>query len=210
MLLFLFLLFPLAFFAECASRKFEGFPARLLFAFCGLFFAAVFCAFKYFFMPFYFITPDSFLLNFLHVLLGQILIPLAALTFVFLFLRRKESLKSRLESILPFYIGFYAVYLPFRICITPLPFPFFYLFAKPLLFLSLLLALTKTAPLLFVKTERALLPPKLFAMTIISFVLNLILPAGIEALWITGSPAFLIALLCVLAYASAVLALLKE
>ena len=201
--MFLLLLFPLAF--AMWNRAHEGAAApRFFYAFMGIFVAAVFCAYKYFFSPYYFITPDSFWRNFLHVFIEQILLPLGVLTAAFLFVCKKDKLADRLEKLFPVYAGFYAVYLPFRVLNEPLPHPAFALFAKPIFFLLMLLALNERQKVLFVPSRRAMLKTGEAAFEWFSFAVDLLMPAAVEALWLLGMKAPL-TILFVLIYAANVI-----
>ena len=207
--LFLLLSFPLCL-AIWILRS-EGRRAPCVFnAFLGILLAAVFCAYKYFFAPYYFLTPDSFFRNFIHVFFEQILLPLGVLTAAFLFVFKKDKISDRVEGLFPFYAVFYAVFLPFRILQDNLPNSAFGLFAKPILFILTLLVLSECEKSLFVPSQRAMLD-KLDAFSVwSSFVLALIFPAGFEALWVLGMNAFVTILLLGLYSAGTVLFLKKR
>jgi hypothetical protein len=208
MILFAMLLIPL-YFAYWLFEQKKPLAPFLFNAFLGLFLAAVFCAYKYFFSPYYFLTPDSFVRNFIHIELEQILLPLAVLTAAFLFVYKKDKMAVRVQNIFPFYAGFFAVYLPFRILNESLPYSAFGLFAKPVMFLLMLLLANKCQEYLFISAHRALLTAKQAVCVWTCFVLCLILPAAIEALWILGMNAFF-TIVCFLIYGgAAVLCLLK-
>ena len=185
MFLFLLLLFPLSFAVWICSKK-ESRAPYFFNAFLGLVLAAVFCAYKYFFSPYYFLTPDSFFRNFIHVLLEEIILPLAVLTAAFLFIYKKDKIASRVQNIFPFYMGFYAVYTPFRVLSGEPPYPAFALFVKPAMFLLMILILNSRQKVLFVPAQRALLSAKEAAVYWSSFVVDLVMPAAVEALWILG------------------------
>ncbi|MBR5966817.1 MAG: hypothetical protein IK015_11945 [Treponema sp.] len=185
MILFLLMLFPLSFAVWICSKK-EPKAPYFFNAFLGLFLAAVFCAYKYFFSPYYFLTPDSFFRNFIHIFLEEILLPLAVLTAAFLFIYKKDKIASRIQSIFPFYMGFYAVYTPFRVLSGEPPYPAFALFVKPAMFLFMVLVLNSRQKVLFVPAKRALLSAKEAAIYWASFVVDLLMPAAVEALWILG------------------------
>ncbi len=198
MYLFLLLLFPGCLAIWILSK--EGPKSVCLFnAFLGFILAAFFCAFKFFFAPFYFLTPDSFIRNFIHIFLEQILLPLGVLTAAFFFVFKKDKVLERVQKIFPLYAGFYAVYLPFRILNDSLPYSAYGLFAKPILFLLMLLLLNKCQNFLFVAAQRALLTPKQALLFWFAFALGLLLPAVIESLWILGMNAFF-TVFCVLIY----------
>ena len=183
--MFLLLLFPLSFAIWICSKK-ESWAPYFFNAFLGLFLAAVFCSYKYFFSPYYFLTPDSFFRNFIHIFLEQILLPLSVLTAAFLFIYKKDKLAVRLQNIFPFYMGFYAVYTPFRVLGGQPPYPAFALFVKPAMFLLMILVLNSRQKVLFVPAKRALLSTKEAAVYWASFAVDLIMPAAVEALWILG------------------------
>lgn len=207
--LFLLLLFPLT--LAIWLRKQEGsLPAHLFNAFLGIFLAAVFCAYKYFFSPFYFITPDSFWRNLLHVFAEQIFLPLSVLTAAFLFVFKKDKLSDRLERIFPFYAGFYAVYLPFRVMNEALPHAAFSLFAKPIMYALMILTLSELQKILFVPAKRALLSVWEAAARWSSLFLALVMPAAVEALWLLGMRPFLTILFLLLYSASAALAFFRK
>ena len=189
--LFLLLLFPLT--LAIWLRKQEGsLPA------------------KYFFFLFYFITPDSFWRNLLHVFAEQIFLPLAVLTAAFLFVFKKDKLSDRLEKIFPFYAGFYAVYLPFRVMNEALPHAAFSLFAKPIMYALMILTLSELQKILFVPAKRALLSAWEAAARWSSLVVVLVMPAAVEALWLLGMRPFLTILFLLLYSASAALAFFRK
>lgn len=185
MLLFALLLIPLYFAYWLLGQK-KPLAPFLFNAFMGLLLAAIFCAYKYFFSPYYFLTPDSFFRNFIHLFLEEVLMPLGVLTAAFLFIYKKDEIKSRVQNILPLYLGFYAVYLPFKILGGDPPYPAFALFAKPAIFLLMILILNSRQRVLFVTSKRAMLGAKDAAVYWASFAVNLVAPALVEALWILG------------------------
>lgn len=209
MYLFILLLFPISFAIWICSKK----GSRALFyfnAFMGLLLAAIFCAYKYFFSPYYFLTPDSFFRNFIHIFLEEILLPLAVLTAAFLFIYKKDKIASRVQNIFPFYIGFYAVYVPFRVLSGEPPYPAFALFVKPAMFLFMILVLNSRQKVLFVPAQRALLGVKEAAVYWSSFVVDLIMPAAVEALWILGMKPPIVILFLLIYAAGTYFCLAKE
>ncbi|MBR5095575.1 MAG: hypothetical protein IK094_00525 [Treponema sp.] len=207
--LFLLLLFPISFAIWICSKK--GARAPFYFnAFMGLLLAAIFCAYKYFFSPYYFLTPDSFFRNFIHILLEEILLPLAVLTAAFLFIYKKDKIASRILNIFPFYMGFYAVYMPFRVLSGEPPYPAFALFVKPAMFLFMILVLNSREKVLFVPAQRALLDAKEAAIYWTSFVVDLLMPAAVEALWILGMKPLLTILFLLVYAAGAYFCLAKD
>lgn len=189
-MLFLCLLFPLGFLIWCRAQGFEKFPKFALIAFMGLFPSAIFCTYKYFFSPFYYLTQDSFLMNFFYYFLRQTAIPLVVLTVVFFFADGKDSVQDRLANIFPFYAGFYAIYIPFIVLCKDLPYPFFALFAEPTIYFFMLFSLPKICAKLFeTKKPDAKALKKVFL--VFALVAAILLPSVIESLWTLGVPAFL-------------------
>lgn len=186
-MLFLCLLFPLGFLIWCRAQGFEKFPKFALIAFTGLFPSAVFCAYKYFFSPFYYLAQDSFLMNFLYYFLTQAFVPLAVLTAAFLLMDGKDSLHDRLANIFPFYAGFYAIYIPFIILCEDVPYPFFALFAKPLIYFFMLASLPKICGELL-ERQRTNIKSSKKIFSIFALVAAILLPAVIESLWTLGVP----------------------
>lgn len=209
MILFLLLLFPLSFAIWICSKK-EPRAPYFFNAFMGLFLAAVFCSYKYFFSPYYFLTPDSFFRNFLHIFLEEILLPLAVLTAAFLFVYKKDKIASRIQNIFPFYMGFYAVYTPFRVLCGHPPYPAFALFVKPAMFLMMIFVLNSRQKVLFVPAKRALLSPSEAAVYWPSLVIGLLMPAAVEALWILGMKPFLTILFLLIYAAGACFCLVSD
>ena len=209
MKLFLLLLFPLSFAIWICSKK--GPRAPFYFnAFLGVLLAAIFCAYKYFFSPYYFLTPDSFFRNFIHIFLEEILLPLSVLTAAFLFIYKKDKIASRVQNIFPFYMGFYAVYMPFRVLGAEPPYSAFALFVKPAMFLFMILVLNSRQKVLFVPAQRALLSAKEAAIYWSSFAVDLLMPAAVEALWILGMKPPLTILFLLIYAAGAYICLKKE
>ena len=209
MIIFALLLFPLYFSYWLFEQK-KPFAPFLFNAFMGLFLAAVFCAYKYFFSPYYFLTPDSFWRNFIHILLEQIVLPLGVLTAAFLFVFKKDKMDDRVKNVFPFYMGFYAVFLPFRILGANPPYSAFALFVKPAMFLLMLMAFNSRQKLLFVPAKRALLSLKEAALCWLSLALGLLMPAAVEALWILGMKPPLTILFLLIYAAGAYFCLKKE
>ena len=206
--LFLLLLFPLAFAIWLCSCK-ERRETCFFNAFLGIILAAVFCAYKYFFSPYYFITPDSFWRNFLHIFIEQTLLPLGVLTAAFLFIFKKDKIADRIQKIFPFYAGFYAVFIPFMVLNAALPHSAFSLFAKPIFYFLMILSAAYSERVLFVPSERALLSAGQAALLWASFAFSLLMPAAVEALWILGMKAPLTILFVLIYAASAAFCLLK-
>ena len=206
--LFLLLLFPLAFAIWMSAHEGAAAP-RFFNAFLGIVLAALYCAYKYFFSPYYFITPDSCWRHFLHIFIEQILLPLGVLTAAFLFVYKKDKLTDRLEKIFPFYAGFYAIYLPFRVLNGALPYTAFALFAKPIFYLLMLLALSERQKVLFAPSRRALLKAREAVAEWLLLAVDLLMPAAVEALWILGMNPLLTILFVLLYAASAVFCLMK-
>ena len=190
MFLFLCLLFPLGFFIWARSND-DGALRFLPSAFFGVFVSAVFCAFKFFFLPFYYLPQDSFFRNFFHIFCEYVFAPLLAMAILcFLIERRKDSF-SRFENFFPLCAGFYAIYLPFRILNGRLPIPFFLLFAKPVICFSMILAASKILVALFEKRRTNIMDnsKKIFLSCALAFAL--LFPAVLEAAWMVGANSIL-------------------
>ncbi len=201
-MLFLCLLFPLGFLIWCRAQGFEKFPKFALLAFMGLFPSAVFCTYKYFFSPFYYLTQDSFLMNFFYYFLRQTLIPLVVLTAVFFFVDGKDSVQERFANIFPFYAGFYAIYIPFIVLCKDLPYPFFALFAEPTIYFFMIFSLPKICAKLF-ETKGAETKALKKVFLVFALFAAILLPAVIESLWTLGVPAFLTVILTLVYLAGA-------
>lgn len=189
MFLFLCVLFPLGFFIWTRSNGDVLTSARP--AFFGVFVSAVFCAFRYFFLPFYYLPQDSFFRNFFYIFFGYALAPIAATAALCFLLERREHSFSRFETFFPLCAGFYAVYLPFRILSGRLPIPFFLLFAKPVMCFFMVLAASSMLVALFEKqrTNMMLTSKKIFLSCALAF--TLLFPAMLEAAWMVGANAIL-------------------
>lgn len=174
MYVFLLLLFPLAFWLLVR-------PKRLFCAGSAFFVAALVCAFRAFFM---FRAPyaGSSLIVYAARSWGTF-VALPMMVFVVFALFLRGALAARLAAFLSFALPFYAVYLPVEVLSAPVPFPPFMLFAKPMLYLLLLFALSA-----LLRRGAALGAKKAGAVLVLAFASALLsaLPAGIEALWYYG------------------------
>ncbi|MDE5580672.1 MAG: hypothetical protein K2I95_04550 [Treponemataceae bacterium] len=201
MFLFLCLLFPLGFFIWTRTNE-DGALRFLPSAFLGVFVSAVFCAFRFFFLPFYYLPQDSFLRNFFYVFCNYVFAPLLAMAVLCFLLERRGDFFSRFENFFPICAGFYAIYLPFRILNGRLPIPFFLLFAKPVICFSMILAASKILVALFEKRRTNIMDnsKKIFLSCALAF--TLLLPAVLEAAWMVGANSILTVILT-LAYLAA-------
>lgn len=182
MFLFLILLFPIGFLIWCRVQGSENFFKFLLIAFIGIVPSALFCAYKFFFSPFYYLPQDSFVLNFFYLFFTQIFVPLLVLILAFMFINKKDSIAERFENIYPFLAGFYAVFLPFRIISGTKTLPFFLLFTKPLIYFFAILAVSKI--LMSISSNRIGNSSKFSYYWALVFVV--LLPAVLESLWLIG------------------------
>lgn len=190
MFLFLCLLFPLGFFIWARSND-DGALRFLPSAFLGVFVSAVFCAFKFFFLPFYYLPQDSFFRNFFHIFCEYVFAPFLAMAVLCFLIERREDSFSRFENFFPLCAGFYAIYLPFRILNGRLPIPFFLLFAKPVICFSMILAVSKILVALFEKRRTNIMDnsKKIFLSCALAFAL--LFPAVLEAAWMVGANSIL-------------------
>ena len=172
MYVFLLLLFPLAFWLLVR-------PKRLFCAGSAFFVAALVSAFRAFFM---FRAPyagSSLIVYAARSWVTFVALPMAVFVVFVLFLR--GALAARLAAFLSFALPFYAVYLPCEVLSLPVPFPPFMLFAKPVLYLLLLFALSA-----LLRRGAALGAKKAGTVLALGAALLSALPAGIEALWYYG------------------------
>lgn len=210
MFLFLCLLFPLGFFIWTRSND-DGALRFLAPAFFGVFVSAIFCSFKYFFLPFYYLPQDSFFRNFLHIFFGYVFVPLVAMSVLCFLLERRREVFSRFENFFPLCTGFYAIYLPFRILSEKLPIPFFLLFAKPLIYFFMILGVSKILVALFEKNRTNMTNGSKKFFLVYALVFAVLFPAVLEAAWMVGANAILTIILTLvyLAFAAGISALDK-
>lgn len=140
--------------------------------------------------------PDfSFASNFFYYAAEEYVLPLILLYIAYFFITR-DSLEFRLRSFLPVTAGFYTVYMPYRIISSSgASFSFFELFAKPVLFLSLLVLCAGTVLFIgkhaceknirFIIIDSAIMaavlfvPPFLNALWLLKVMMPVVIGAGI-------------------------------
>lgn len=105
--------------------------------FIGLFTGAFYVTYKIMFSSIYYLPTEAFGINFLYYAFTQSIIPIAVVFGLFFFFGKKDSIKDRCLFFFPLTASFYSVFLPYLIIETTKPYSAFYIFAKPLLFLSL-------------------------------------------------------------------------
>ncbi len=202
MYLFLCLLFPLGFFIWARAQGDDA--LRFLpTAFLAVFVSAVFCAFRYFFLPFYYLPQDSFFRNFFYIFCNYVFAPFFAMVVLCFLLEKRGNSFSRFENLFPLCAGFYAIYLPFRILNGRLPIPFFLLFVKPVVCLFMILAASKILVAFFARRRTNIMDnsKKIFLLCALAFVL--LFPAVLEAIWMVCANAFLTVILTLVYLAGA-------
>lgn len=202
MFLFLCLVFPLGFFIWTRLNE-DGALRFLPSAFLGVFVSAVFCAFRFFFLPFYYLPQDSFLRNFFYIFCDYVFAPLLTMALLCFLIERRVDSFSRFENFFPLCAGFYAIYLPFRILNGRLPIPFFLLFAKPVICFFMILAASKILVALFERRRTNVMNNSKKISLSCALAFALLFPAVLEAAWMVGANSFL-TLVLTLAYLSAV------
>ncbi len=134
MILFLFLALPFSFYIYNKLTYGRVCSVNLLLYFAGLFISALFCMWKNFFSVPYYLPAADFMSNFIYLFSGYAAIPCFALMIATWFLGRKFPFGQRVDVFHALASGFYSVYLVYRVMVSDLPYPFFYLFAKPVFF----------------------------------------------------------------------------
>lgn len=182
MSLFLVLVFPISLLYyvvnDCRVRK----SSALLVMFIGIFSATILCAYKAFFVSSHFLSLYSFLRVFSNIFVLQIFLPLLVLFGVFFVISRKDSVEYRFENFFPLTAGFYAIYVPYLVFASELPLPFFSIFVKPVLFLSMLCLVSKFLPSLYSDIKNKM-PKKNILVDSIFLLATLIIPALAESFW---------------------------
>lgn len=192
MTLFSIVLFPLAYafyfhFSEVPAGK------KIITAFSGLFIAAVVCAYIGLFASIYHLPSASFIKEAFHVFLTQIFIPLLLILLVLWGLCRKDSLMNLIEVIFPYCAGFYAVYLPFCMLQGKLPYPFYVLFMKPVLFLAMLYGISFYLKEIFSRADKK---EKWIGAGLLAVML--FMPALTEGIWNSHANGFVTFMMIIL------------
>ena len=184
MTIFLLALLPLSVLIFYFQKEKENRAHLLVVIFTGFLTSTLFVGYKILFSSSYYIPSASFFKNFLAYAVTQAVIPVAAVYGLFLFFTKKDSLIARCSHFFPLMASFYTVYLPYIVLETDKPYSPFYLFVKPLLFLSMLIFthiwLSK-ASVTHLKTTSSKNLCNFLALFI-----NIVFPAIIESLWICG------------------------
>jgi len=111
MLIFLFILFPLALIIYCIWTKEKR---DIIPIFSGMMAAVLFCALKVFLTYAHRVVPYDFSENLVYFLLKISMLPILILYFAF-FLMVKDSVEYKIKAFFPLISSFYAVYLPYFI-----------------------------------------------------------------------------------------------
>ena len=184
MTIFLLALLPLSVLIFYFQKEKENRAHLLVVIFTGFLTSTLFVGYKILFSSSYYIPSASFFKNFLAYAVTQAVIPVAAVYGLFFFFTKKDSLIARCSHFFPLMASFYTVYLPYIVLETDKPYSPFYLFVKPLLFLSMLIFthiwLSK-ASVTHLKTTSSKNLCNFLALFI-----NIVFPAIIESLWICG------------------------
>ena len=184
MTIFLLALLPLSVLIFYFQKEKENRAHLLVVIFTGFLTSTLFVGYKILFSSSYYIPSASFFKNFLAYAVTQAVIPVAAVYGLFFFFTKKDSLIARCSHFFPLMASFYTVYLPYIVLETDKPYSPFYLFVKPLLFLSMLVFthiwLSK-ASVTHLKTTSSKNLCNFLALFI-----NIVFPAIIESLWICG------------------------
>ena len=189
MTIFLLTLLPLSILIFYFQKEKENRAHLILVIFSGFFSATLYVGYKILFSSSYYVPALNFFKNFLFFAVTQAIIPVAVVYGLFYFFTKKDSLFARLSHFFPVLASFYSVYLPYLILETDKPYPPFYLFIKPLLFLSMFIFVhiwLNKAYATKLQTTKA----KNFC-NFAALFLNLVFPAIIESLWISGVSIFL-------------------
>ncbi|MBQ0002419.1 MAG: hypothetical protein KBT21_02665 [Treponema sp.] len=182
MTLFLLTILPLSILIFYFQKEKNDRAHLLPIIFIGFFTGTFFITYKLLFSSIYYLPSASFGLNFLYYFFTQTLIPSAVIFGLFFFFGKKDSVSQRCTFFFPVLASFYSVFLPYLILETDKPYSAFYLFAKPLLFLSLFIFvhvwLSKKCTM---KTTTAKDVCNYSAL-----VIAFCFPALIESLWLIG------------------------
>lgn len=202
MFTFTILLLPLA----VAFYYFNSEKKHSLLSICiGIITGFLVLAVKEFFTNSHRIIPYSYSSNFIFLLFAETFIPVVVLFGIY-FLISKDSLEFKFGEFFPLTASFYIVYLPYLVISSPEAKTAFEIFAKPVLFLSMLVSLQTGLNLILkgIKSKKFFIPAGVFLI-----LLYLVIPALMEALFFTAVNPWLYGLLTGLsALISAGLALL--
>ena len=147
-------------------------------------------AVKEFFSHSHRIIPYSFSENFLFLFFSEAFFPVMVLFAVYFFIS-KDSVDFKLREFFPLTASFYCVYVPYIVLISPESKTAFEIFAKPILFLSMLSSITIGIEMIIKKTSPKVFIPSGCALILIS----LMMPSITEALFLTYNSTWICALL---------------
>ncbi|MFA6856290.1 MAG: hypothetical protein WCR31_03680 [Treponema sp.] len=152
----------------------------------GVLSSVLFCALKAFFSFMYHISSAAFLPNYVYILFGQTLVPVAVVYLLFFFFSRDE-ISFRIKSYFPLMCSFYSIYMPYHIIAgSSSAYSAFELFFKPVLYLMMLTASSLCVRFVFRSFGMRNIKTKI--IWILALCVTLLLPAAIETLWFMGFP----------------------
>lgn len=194
MVLFLLILLPCVlglYFFQVANCK------KSLVAFAGLFSAVVYCTAAGLFSSAFRLVPDAFFSNFIYYFLKETFIPLVLLYGIF-FVWSKDILEYKIDSFFPLVLAFYSVFLPFSIMFGVIEFNFFQLFIKPLIFLFMIMSSFTVVKIFYRILQKELKNKYVYIILLsLAFLIILVLPAIVDALFITTDNYFLVTVIMV-------------
>ncbi len=152
----------------------------------GLFCGAVFTVLAIFFTSGYRTYPVFFLKFFFDLFLFEALVPFAALSAIAFLLFRGEA-RDKPAVLFPFFLGFFVLYIPFRVFFRSDSLSFFVLFVKPVLLVSSIMGVTKSIGLLVAGEGKERKPVSVVPVCVLGLA-STAAPAAVEVCWFMGLP----------------------
>lgn len=152
----------------------------------GLFCGAVFTVLAILFTSGYHVYPAFFLSFFFNLFLFESLVPFAVLSAI-AFLLFKGEAQYKAAVLFPLFLGFFVLYIPFRVFFRSDFLSFFVLFVKPVLLVSSVVGVAQSVGLLMAgvgKERRAVTVVPVCVLGVTSAVA----PAAAEVCWFMGLP----------------------
>lgn len=149
-------------------------------ALTGLLIAILTCFIKEFFIFYSHIATTNFPAYFAYLAARDSILPLLALYLAFTLLSKDEK-DYKIESIVPLALSFYSIYIPYFVLTGKEPQAMFLSVIKPILFISL--SFIASAALKNINRFMTDRNTALSVLSIFFFILALLLPSLIEALW---------------------------
>lgn len=191
MLLFLLLLFPLSLISYYLYKK-E--PKLILVIAIGFLTSLIVCAINFFFKFSHRIVPYSFWLNFVYYAEKLGILPITIVFGVFLLVTRVDF-KSKIDFYIPLLLSYYMVLIPYNVISTTESniYTSFDIFIKPLIYLALVFG----SGCLLKQIYFCIKNKKIFfaVLSVTIFIIDLLLPSVIEAMFSIGNPFFVILIL---------------